>query len=311
MIMAGCDDGGGGDTITIMFDTDGGSAVASVEIDKGGSLPADYFTGSKIPAKSGYRFDGWKNGAVPVDAATAFDANTTLTAQWIRQVTVSFSLGDGVAGTPPAAVIIDAGTALGSKYPAQTPQRSGGWEFTGWFNSGTQYTSGTVITTTAATFVLTAGWREEEEYVVTYAQAPDIHPGSDLKEKYPPPSEGPDAGANYGVLKVVVDEEFTIELTAANVEKGAGVLSAQWYRSTEPLYPLPGNNWVGDAVGAVQNAAPSNPHELTPRFEGSEPEVGEFWYWVVVTNYNEKATITQIRTKRTQYQLKVIVTDDE
>jgi len=295
MIVAGCSDSAPeAKKVTIMFTTgDGGSEVVSIEIKEDGSLPADYFgTGSKVPTRTGYTFNGWLDGTTPVTAATTFDVDTTLTAQWVlQQVTVSFSLGAGVTGTPPASVTINAGTALGTKYPAN-PEREG-WEFDGWYNGTTRYTSATVINTTAATFTLTAHWEEIEDIKI-YTQAPAIHPGRHLDEAYPT-----GFAARAGV-------EFTIEGLFSNVERDAGILTAQWYRA---ISEVNARQYIGEPVGNEQKAAAGNPNELSLKYTGTETEAGNYWYWVEVTNTNENATESKTATTRTMNQLKVTVTE--
>ncbi len=50
LALVGCQ----AETFTVAFDTDGGSAIASLTVEKGKEIecPAE-------PEKSGYRFDGW------------------------------------------------------------------------------------------------------------------------------------------------------------------------------------------------------------------------------------------------------------
>jgi len=279
--------------VTITFNTDNGSALDPAKLDEGGSLPADYLAGgSKVPSKTGYRFNGWKNGTAAVSAATTFNADTTLVAQWVLQVTVSFSLGEeGVSETPPAPVIIDTGTALGSKYPSDP--FLDGYEFMGWYNNGTKYINTTVINSNSPGFTLTAQWEEEEEYVVEYAQSPAIHPGNHFVEI-----------VTGGELGVKVNQSFQANGLFSNIEKGAGVLSSQWYRATS-------ETGEGEEIEWKQTAKPSNPHELSLPFTWKESEPGEYWYWVVVTNYNEIATVQKYNSSTTQNRLKVTVTGEE
>lgn len=295
MIMAGCggDNPGGGSKVTIEFDTDGGSDVASIEIDEGAALPASYFeTGTNVPTKSSHRFTGWKDGATAVTQTTTFPADTTLTAQWIRTVTVIFSLGEGVAGNPPASAVIDAGTALGTKYPQQTPERDD-YEFDGWYNGDTLYNNTTRIDTAEATFTLTAKWEPIDHNI--YTLAPAIHPGRHLEELYPD-----------GFPLVKVGMTFTIEGLMSNVEDG--FLTAQWYRAASEE---DARNYIGDEIGSMQSAS-DNPVRLSLKYTGSESAPCEYWYWVVVTNTNENATPGyQTNSTRTMNQLKITVIADD
>jgi uncharacterized repeat protein (TIGR02543 family) len=314
LIAASCDNGGGDDgetktkKVTITFNTDGGSPVASVEIDEGGKLPADYFgTGSKVPAKANYTFNGWLNGATPVTAATTFTQNATLIAQWtltqqpgpgpgqqIQQVTVSFDLNldDNEIGTPPKSVVIENGTALGNQYPPD-PVRAWTWdgafEFQGWYSGTVQYTKDKPITSTAATFALVAEWKDNRIFTL----APAIHPGRHLDEAYP---DG--FSAKAGV-------EFTISGLKSNVEPGAGVLTAQWYRTEKEA---DARLYVGKPVGPELKAPEDTPYNISLKYDGTEPDAGDYWYWVEVTNTNENATEGKTNVTRTMNQLKVVVT---
>ena len=102
---------------TIAFDTDGGSAVASITQDYGTEIttPAD-------PTKTGYTFDGWDKeipGTMPAE-------NMTVKAQWkINQYTITF---DTDGGSAVASITQDFGTAITApKDPTKT-----GYTFTGW-----------------------------------------------------------------------------------------------------------------------------------------------------------------------------------
>jgi uncharacterized repeat protein (TIGR02543 family) len=299
LLLTGCPDDPPPEVkkITIVFNTDGGSELASIDINDGATLPADYFgSGSKVPTKANNRFTGWKDGETAVTMATTFSKGTTLTAQWAPQsvtnrVTVSFSLGEGVEGIPPNPVTIDSGTALGNRFPQQNPYREG-YDFLGWFNGNTEYKSTTVINSTTPDFVLTAQWEVEEEYEIEVAQSPAIHPGNHFVEIVP-----------GGELNVKVNEVFEANGLFSNIEKGAGVLSSKWYRATSA---------TGDGVEIEwsQTAAPALPNELSLPFTWSEPVAGVYWYWVEVNNYNKDATVQQNNTSKTQNRLKVTVTDD-
>jgi len=312
MILAGCGGGDNGptpiipppanDKITITFNTgSSGSRVDPIQIDKNGSLPVEYFAGgSKAPTRANYTFTVWRRGATTVTAATTFPDNATLTAQWTPvtggSVTVSFSLGDGVAGTPPASVIITNGTALGGQYPSPDPTRGGGWEFLGWYNGDTQYTSSTVITVAGTTFVLTAEWENDAP---EYAQNPAIHPGNHFSEI--------SGGANRTAR---VNEYFEANGLFCNIERGGGVLSSQWYRVTSEAEANAAT--VTNPTGTVifeQHASPENPRELSLNFRWIESAAGTYWYYVIVTNTNMNATIQQTSSTITQNRLKVTVTE--
>jgi len=289
--------------VTITFNTDGGSALDPVKIDKGGSLPSDYLVnGSKVPTKTNYKFNGWLNGAAAVTATTKFTTNKTLKAQWlILQVTVVFDLNDDGTGTVPvsiSSVIIENSTALEGQYPANPTRKWSGltvnaFEFLYWYNGTTHYDRNTVIRSTTPEFKLIAEWKDNR----IYTQAPAIHPGGNFVEAYPPGD-----GSPYGITKIPVNEEFTLGKVFSNVDKDAGVLSAQWYRA--PTFQST-DVWVGDPVGPVLQADPTAPHNLSLNYTGTETEAGDYWYWVIVTNTNVNATESKTASNRTMNQLKV------
>ena len=293
VIMASCDNGNPS-PITITFDTDGGGNLEPIEIGKGGKLPADYFgEGSKVPTKTGNRFNGWKNGETAVTAATKFSASATLKAQWIRTVTVIFNLGAGVTGNPPASVTVDEGTAMGNECPAN-PERAG-YDFDGWYNGEDFYNKTTLIETDEATLTLTAKWEAIDNADKAYA--PAIHPGRHFAESYP-----------VG-LTVKAGVEFTIQGLNSNLPSSTGFLTAKWYRATTEANAVQYN---GDEVGDMQSANSSSPTVLTLRYTGIEAVVGEYWYWVEVTNTDTTCTPGyQINSTRTMNQLKVTVNPND
>lgn len=83
------------------------------------------------PTREGYLFKAWRVGTVDgavFDFDNAVTADTVLVAEWATPVTVTFSLGDGVDGTAPAAQRIAQGnTATAPKAPTRT-----GYTFKAW-----------------------------------------------------------------------------------------------------------------------------------------------------------------------------------
>ena len=65
------------ETVTITFDTNGGSKIEDIVIVKGGTL-----TKPVNPTKSGYKFSGWYKDYVEFDFSSAISENITLKAKW-------------------------------------------------------------------------------------------------------------------------------------------------------------------------------------------------------------------------------------
>ena len=126
---------------TIIFDTDGGSAIDPITQDYGTAIiaPAD-------PTREGYTFMGWDK-AIP---ATMPAGDMTITAQWrINRYTVTFDTDGGSAVAP---ITQDYGTAITA--PAD-PTREG-YTFIGWDKA---------IPTTmpAENMTITAKWKDSEK----------------------------------------------------------------------------------------------------------------------------------------------------
>ena len=126
---------------TIIFDTDGGSAIDPITQDYGTQItaPAD-------PTREGYTFIGWDK-AIP---ATMPAGDMTIKAQWrINQYTITF---DTDGGSTVAPITQDYGTAITA--PAD-PTR-GGYTFIGWDKA-------IPATMPAGDMTITAKWKDSEK----------------------------------------------------------------------------------------------------------------------------------------------------
>ena len=102
---------------TITFDTDGGSAVASITQEYGTAI-----TALAAPTKTGYTFMGWE----PELPATMPAENITIKAQWrINQYTITFNTDGGSAVAP---ITQDYGTDITAP---EAPTKIG-YTFAGW-----------------------------------------------------------------------------------------------------------------------------------------------------------------------------------
>lgn len=92
------------DPVTITFDSDGGSSVKTITVEKGSKA-----TRPANPTKSGYTFAGWYNGETLFDFDTAITANITLVAKWTKggditnPVTITFD-SNGGSEIPPLTI---------------------------------------------------------------------------------------------------------------------------------------------------------------------------------------------------------------
>lgn len=121
-------------------------------------LPANTFT------KDGYTFAGWKSSADQEvykagDSYTMTAANTTFTAQWSQNYTVTFVGGSGATGTAPTQDPVPVGATI--TLPANT-FTNGDYTFAGWKCSADQevYNAGVFYTMTAENTTFTAQWTE-------------------------------------------------------------------------------------------------------------------------------------------------------
>jgi uncharacterized repeat protein (TIGR02543 family) len=213
--------------VTVTFNADGGTpAPATRQVGQGqqlGTLPT-------APTKAGYRFDGWFVGLVNYTATSTINANVTLVAKWIQQVTVTFALDGGTLTPAPTPITLDINTPIGSDRFPGAPTKAGNI-FGGWVNGTTVYTANTNIT---ATVTLTAKWTAgvEPTFNITVngdGGAPVPGPftvtrGQRLDAKNFPPAEDPKK------IGHVFDGWFVgaTEVTGAYVPTAATTITAKW-----------------------------------------------------------------------------------
>lgn len=70
------------ENITVTFDSDGGSAVESIVVEKGKSIET-----APTSEKEGYTLDGWYNGETKVEFPYTPEADVTLKAKWVETKT--------------------------------------------------------------------------------------------------------------------------------------------------------------------------------------------------------------------------------
>ena len=139
--------------IKITFDPAGGAVSPTyAEIKKGGSigsLPA--------PTKENYFFNGWytaKSGGTQVTSSTTFSAKTTIYAQWIPGIIITFRPEGGKV--TPASAVIKPGTSIGA---LPEPTRSG-YAFGGWYTAASGGDKVTPSTSFELNTKIFAHWKE-------------------------------------------------------------------------------------------------------------------------------------------------------
>ena len=126
------------ETVTVKFDTAGGSAVADQTIDKGDKVkkPAD-------PTRDGYTFDGWYLGSTAFDFSKPVEADIILVAHWkaAAQSTITYDLNGGTLNgeTGKVTVKVNNGTVITLPEPARDGYTFDYWEGSK-YNAGDQYT---------------------------------------------------------------------------------------------------------------------------------------------------------------------------
>ena len=142
---------------TVTYNSDGGSAVASVKVAEGKRAEAP-----ASPTKNGYVFAGWYNGdALWVFSENTVNANITLKAKWTalsNSQVVSFNSNGG------SVVESQIIPASGKITAPQAPTKSG-YNFLGWYNGDNAWNFATSVASGSIT--LTAKW-ELADYTVGY-----------------------------------------------------------------------------------------------------------------------------------------------
>jgi len=143
------------ETVTVTFNTDGGSSVKTQVVEKGNKV-----TKPSNPTKSGYRFKGWKLNGNNYNFDGAVNSDITLKASWekIETVTVTF---DTDGGNSVATQTIEKGkNASEPKNPIKN-----GYIFKGWTLNGSKYNFGDAVN---SNITLKASWEKIEPVTVTF-----------------------------------------------------------------------------------------------------------------------------------------------
>lgn len=162
-LFAACNDGGSttnrGAFFTVTFDTQGGSAVAPVQVRRGGVLeqPED-------PDRPGYIFAGWYLGDGKYDFGSRVSQDITLTAHWqARKITVRF-VADAIAVKE---IELDYGGSIAPDDIPAVPEKEG---YTGvWDTVDLSGITSSVTVNAVYTFI-----EREVTFVLNYSGAEDV-----------------------------------------------------------------------------------------------------------------------------------------
>jgi len=151
--------------IVINFETDGGSEVEKIEVEKGKevTLPAT--------SKDGYTFLGWYNGEEKIEDTFKAEKDLTLTAKWekipekAKTYTITF---DSKGGTKVSSIQVECGKTVPS---LPTPKRDG-YKFVSWGDkNGKVILKGANLT--CANVTLYANWEEVKKEETKKYTCPD------------------------------------------------------------------------------------------------------------------------------------------
>jgi len=187
-------------SLTITFDTNGGSAVQSITTDGKSEviIPAD-------PTKVGYTFDGWylddttynelfvENSLIDSPEIESF----TVYAKWtVNQYIITFSVDGGSAVT---AIEDD----FGASVTAPTNPTKTGYTFGGWYSNSTLQTAYTFTTIPSGNITVYAKWTTNQ-YTITF----NVNGGSAISP---------------------IEEDFGSSVTAPTSPTKTGYTFSGWY----------------------------------------------------------------------------------
>lgn len=175
------DPDGSKNTFTVTFDTQGGSAVASVTVEEGKTLvlPA-------APTKTGYIFVGWyldSDCTQEFSATQTISQNITLYAKWEAEkekFAVTFVGGEGASGTMQSLQKSEGDTF-------SLPQNQfvfDGHDFVGWSDGTNIYQVNDSYTMPTHAVQFTAQWKESLRYTVSFNGNDAIGDAPVVSDKY-------------------------------------------------------------------------------------------------------------------------------
>ena len=217
---------------TVMFNTNGGSNVASQTVEHGSKATQP----SANPTRTGFNFGGWyksDDGGTTLysesyDFNSAVTGDMVLYAKWnIKQYTVTFN---SKGGSEVGAQLVNHGsTAI---MPLEDPVKEG-YDFAGWYrssnNGNTLYTNAYDFNSAVTgDFTLYAKWTLKT-YTVTFVTngGEDVSPVS-VKHGYTISAPGA-TKTDYGLAVWYTDEALTQKWNFSSAVTGDMTLYAKWY----------------------------------------------------------------------------------
>ncbi|MCQ2796264.1 MAG: InlB B-repeat-containing protein [Bacilli bacterium] len=153
----------------VNFDTDGGTFVPSVKVEKGNTISKPTI----IPEKLGYTFEQWQyNGAefkfdiTPITCDITIKATYTKNPEPVKTHTVTFVVNGGLPLVAPQDNIADGGYAIeptGDKAP-----KKAGYTLQGWYTDEGLTEKFEFSTQIYKDYILYANWGNIKEYTVTF-----------------------------------------------------------------------------------------------------------------------------------------------
>ena len=233
-------------TITISFNSEGGSAVSAVT-----GLEGTTVTLPAAPTYAGYTFAGWftaPSGGTALTSPYTLSASTTLDAQWSANPTITISF-NSEGGSAVSAVTGLEGTTI--TLPAAPTYA--GYTFAGWFTAPSGGTALTSPYTLSTSTTLDAQWSANatDDYSFNAAGgSPTPSSGSGLDGSTITLPGAPTragytfAGWNDGTLSYPAGSTYTLSSDGAAI-----ILTAQW--NANATITISFNSEGGSAVSAV------------------------------------------------------------
>ncbi len=161
-------------TVTITYDTDGGSKIESqnVEIDTKAKAPAE-------PTKAGYKFVEWQLDGKKFDFTKEVTQDIKLKAIWVKVHTVKFMVDDKELSSQ---IVVD-----GEKAKAPTAPTKAGYKFVEWLLSNSTYDFNKAVT---KDITLIARFEKESAATPTPTPGSNSTPTPTPKPATPTPTPG-------------------------------------------------------------------------------------------------------------------------